>query len=143
MFDSIVQREACVTDNMSSARMTTPFGTAVVQVAIDTTKPSRNQDCCSSTETQDHGTSCRHSDTKGSEDALSKQSVVMWRGMSYMQLSQKLSAEGGTEFAPMSTTTDTLLQPLHARLVAQQRTTVLPSATRSRKTLAQPWSSVL
>jgi hypothetical protein len=42
----------------------------------------------------------------GSEDASSKQTVVLWRGMSYMQLPQKFSAEGGTELAPMSTTTD-------------------------------------
>jgi hypothetical protein len=42
----------------------------------------------------------------GAEDASSKQTVVLWRGMSYMQLPQKFSAEGGTELAPMSTTTD-------------------------------------
>jgi serine/threonine protein kinase len=42
----------------------------------------------------------------GADDASSKQTVVLWRGMSYMQLPQKFSAEGGTELAPMSTTTD-------------------------------------
>jgi hypothetical protein len=42
----------------------------------------------------------------GSEDASSKQTIVLWRGMSYMQLPQNFSAEGGTELAPMSTTTD-------------------------------------
>jgi hypothetical protein len=40
----------------------------------------------------------------GAEDASSKQTVVLWRGVSYMQLPQKFSAEGGTELAPMSTT---------------------------------------
>jgi hypothetical protein len=42
----------------------------------------------------------------GADDASSKETVVLWRGMSYMQLPQKFSAEGGTELAPMSTTTD-------------------------------------
>ena len=42
----------------------------------------------------------------GSDDASSKQTVVLWRGMSYMQLTQQFNAEGGTELAPMSTTTD-------------------------------------
>jgi serine/threonine protein kinase len=42
----------------------------------------------------------------GSNDASSKQTVVLWRGMSYMQLTQQFNAEGGTELAPMSTTTD-------------------------------------
>jgi hypothetical protein len=42
----------------------------------------------------------------GSDDASSKQTVVLWRGMSYMQLPQQFNAEGGTELAPMSTTTD-------------------------------------
>ena len=42
----------------------------------------------------------------GSEDASSKQTVVLWRGMSYMQLPPKFKDEGGTELAPMSTTTD-------------------------------------
>jgi serine/threonine protein kinase len=42
----------------------------------------------------------------GAEDASSKQTVVLWRGMSYMQLPQQFNAEGGTELAPMSTTTD-------------------------------------
>jgi hypothetical protein len=42
----------------------------------------------------------------GSEDASSKQTVVLWRGMSYMKLPREFSADGGTELAPMSTTTD-------------------------------------
>ena len=42
----------------------------------------------------------------GSEDASSKQTVVLWRGMSYMKLPEEFSAQGGTELAPMSTTTD-------------------------------------
>ena len=42
----------------------------------------------------------------GSDDVSSKQTVVLWRGMSYMQLPQKFNEEGGTELAPMSTTTD-------------------------------------
>jgi hypothetical protein len=42
----------------------------------------------------------------GSEHASSKQTLVLWRGMSYMKLPQKFNAEGGTELAPMSTTTD-------------------------------------
>jgi len=42
----------------------------------------------------------------GSEDASSKQTVVLWRGMSYMKLPEEFSAHGGTELAPMSTTTD-------------------------------------
>jgi hypothetical protein len=42
----------------------------------------------------------------GSDDASSKQTIVLWRGMSYMQLPQQFNAEGGTELAPMSTTTD-------------------------------------
>jgi len=42
----------------------------------------------------------------GSDDASSKQTVVLWRGMSDMQLPQQFNAQGGTELAPMSTTTD-------------------------------------
>jgi hypothetical protein len=42
----------------------------------------------------------------GSDDPSSKQTVVLWRGMSYMQLQPQFNAEGGTELAPMSTTTD-------------------------------------
>jgi serine/threonine protein kinase len=42
----------------------------------------------------------------GSDDVSSKQTVVLWRGMSYMQLPPKFKDEGGTELAPMSTTTD-------------------------------------
>jgi hypothetical protein len=42
----------------------------------------------------------------GSEHPLFKQTVVLWRGMSYMQLPQKFNAGGGTQLAPMSTTTD-------------------------------------
>jgi hypothetical protein len=42
----------------------------------------------------------------GSDDACSKQTVVLWRGMSCMQLDQKFNDEGGTELAPMSTTAD-------------------------------------
>jgi hypothetical protein len=42
----------------------------------------------------------------GSEEASSKQTVVLWRGMSYMKLPEEFSAQGGTELAPMSTTTD-------------------------------------
>jgi hypothetical protein len=42
----------------------------------------------------------------GSEDASSKQTVVLWRGMSYMRLPEEFSAEGGTDLAPMATTTD-------------------------------------
>jgi hypothetical protein len=42
----------------------------------------------------------------GSDDASSKQTVVLWRGMSYIKLPQKFNDEGGTELAPMSTTTD-------------------------------------
>ncbi len=42
----------------------------------------------------------------GSDDSSSKQTVVLWRGMSYMHLTQQFNAEGGTELAPMSTTTD-------------------------------------
>jgi serine/threonine protein kinase len=42
----------------------------------------------------------------GSNDAASKQTVVLWRGMSDMKLSDDFSSEGGTELAPMSTTTD-------------------------------------
>jgi hypothetical protein len=42
----------------------------------------------------------------GSDDVSSKQTVVLWRGMSSMQLPPKFIDEGGTELAPMSTTTD-------------------------------------
>ncbi len=42
----------------------------------------------------------------GSDKASSKQTVVLWRGMSYMKLPEQFNAEGGTELAPMSTTTD-------------------------------------
>jgi hypothetical protein len=42
----------------------------------------------------------------GSDDSSSKQTVVLWRGMSDMQLPQEFNAQGGTELAPMSTTTD-------------------------------------
>ncbi len=42
----------------------------------------------------------------GSDDICSKQTVVLWRGMSCMQLDQKFNDEGGTELAPMSTTAD-------------------------------------
>jgi hypothetical protein len=42
----------------------------------------------------------------GSDDASSKQTVVLWRGMSGMKLSREFNEEGGTELAPMSTTTD-------------------------------------
>ena len=42
----------------------------------------------------------------GANDASSKQTLVLWRGMSAMKFSDEFSAEGGTELAPMSTTTD-------------------------------------
>ena len=42
----------------------------------------------------------------GSDKASSKQTVVLWRGMSYMQLPQQFNAAGGTELAVMSTTTE-------------------------------------
>jgi hypothetical protein len=42
----------------------------------------------------------------GSADASSKETVVLWRGMSGLKLSDQFSKEGGTELAPMSTTTD-------------------------------------
>jgi len=42
----------------------------------------------------------------GSNAMASKQTVVLWRGMSSMKLSDEFSSEGGTELAPMSTTTD-------------------------------------
>jgi serine/threonine protein kinase len=42
----------------------------------------------------------------GADDALSKQTVVLWRGMSAMKFSEEFSTQGGTELAPMSTTTD-------------------------------------
>jgi serine/threonine protein kinase len=42
----------------------------------------------------------------GENDASSKQTVVLWRGMSAMKFSDEFSTEGGTELAPMSTTTD-------------------------------------
>ena len=42
----------------------------------------------------------------GSAESSSKQTVVLWRGMGNMQLPPQFSAEGGTELAPMSTTTD-------------------------------------
>jgi serine/threonine protein kinase len=42
----------------------------------------------------------------GSNDASSKQTVVLWRGMSAMKFSDEFTDEGGTELAPMSTTTD-------------------------------------
>jgi serine/threonine protein kinase len=41
----------------------------------------------------------------GSADASSKETVVLWRGMSGLKLPDQFSA-GGTELAPMSTTTD-------------------------------------
>jgi serine/threonine protein kinase len=41
-----------------------------------------------------------------SDDASSKQCVVLWRGMRSMKLSNEFSVDGGTEVAPMSTTTD-------------------------------------
>jgi len=44
--------------------------------------------------------------TLGSNEASSKQTVVLWRGMSAMKFSDEFSNEGGTELAPMSTTTD-------------------------------------
>ena len=42
----------------------------------------------------------------GENDASSKQTVVLWRGMRAMKFSDEFSTEGGTELAPMSTTTD-------------------------------------
>jgi len=59
----------------------------------------------------------------GSDDASSKQPVVLWRGMSYMQLPQKFSAEGGTERS---------LRPCRRR-----PTSALQSATPSRRTRAR------
>ena len=44
--------------------------------------------------------------TLGSDDASSKQTVVLWRGMRDLQLPHQFSAQGGTELALMSTTTD-------------------------------------
>jgi serine/threonine protein kinase len=42
----------------------------------------------------------------GSDTILSKRAIVLWRGMSSMQIPQQFDYEGGTELAPMSTTTD-------------------------------------
>jgi hypothetical protein len=42
----------------------------------------------------------------GSNDTASRHTVVLWRGMSAVKLSDEFSNEGGTELAPMSTTTD-------------------------------------
>ena len=42
----------------------------------------------------------------GSEDASSKQTVVLWRGMNGLKLPDTFTRDGGTELAPMSTTTD-------------------------------------
>jgi hypothetical protein len=42
----------------------------------------------------------------GSNNTVSKQTVVLWRSMSDMKFSDEFSREGGTELAPMSTTTD-------------------------------------
>jgi serine/threonine protein kinase len=43
---------------------------------------------------------------RDSDRACSKQTMVLWRGMSGMQLPAAFNEEGGTELAPMSTTSD-------------------------------------
>jgi hypothetical protein len=60
----------------------------------------------------------------GSNDTASKQTVVLWRGMSDMKLSDDFSSEGGTELAPMSTTTDVGVAISYA-LKKQTRTALL------------------
>jgi serine/threonine protein kinase len=42
----------------------------------------------------------------GSDNLMSKRVIVLWRGMSSMQIPQQFEIEGGTELAPMSTTAD-------------------------------------
>lgn len=42
----------------------------------------------------------------GCDDKRSKETVVLWRGSSNMVMPEEFEAEGGTELAPMSTTTD-------------------------------------
>lgn len=42
----------------------------------------------------------------GCDDKRSKETVVLWRGASNMVMPEEFEAEGGTELAPMSTTTD-------------------------------------